>query len=50
MKLTPRYNFGNFPNRADYDPSIPIGYWHWDDEPDEEPEEPDEDIALEEED
>lgn len=27
--MTPRY-MGNYPNSADYDPAIPIGYWHWD--------------------
>lgn len=44
--MIPRY-MGNYPNSANYDPSIPIGYWHWDVE-EIESEEDSEEINLEE--
>ena len=44
----PEYYFGNYPNSANYDDNVPIGWNKWD-EPDHEPieEEPDEEIDLE---
>lgn len=41
--MIPKYNFGNYPNSADYDNNVPIGWNKWD-----EPEiEDEEDIELE---
>ncbi len=42
--MTPKHYFGNYPNSADYDDNVPIGWNKWDDmEADDDSNEPTED-------